>query len=95
MDVERSYVDISVSKKKDVKSAGWLVEFKSDIPENCVVEAFTTSTAGKTYAVSFFNSISGEDRKRLPWSDSSTGLDTAFDASYDISARGKAIFRKD
>jgi hypothetical protein len=83
-----SYISISISKMKDVKSAGWLVNFEPEIGAP-TIGAFTTASAAKNFATSAYNSHMGDDRKRLPWKKRD---DFWFSADCSISARGKVTF---
>lgn len=85
-----SWISISISKMKDVKSAGWLMSFEPEVGAPTVA-AFTTASAAKNFATGVYNEHMGDERKRLPWKKQD---DFHFTASCDISPRGKVTFRK-
>jgi hypothetical protein len=83
-----SYISISISKMKDVKSAGWLVSFEPEVGAPTVA-AFTTASAAKNFTTAVYNDHMGDERKRLPWKKRD---DFCFSADCSISARGKVTF---
>lgn len=85
-----SAISISISKMKDMKSAGWLFSFEPDVGARTVA-AFTTASAAKNFATSVYNSHMGEERKRLPWKKID---DFLFTAHCEITPRGKVNFLK-
>ena len=94
--VTSSWISISISKMKDVKSAGWLMSFEPEVGAPTVA-AFTTASAAKNFATGVYNEHMGDERKRLPWKkiDDLSNLNYEyFTASCDISPRGKVTFRK-